>query len=160
MSKKLNWDSLQKDIFSPKTRNQSEYGSIKELMKAAHAQDREREALVKHIESMRPAMHQLFIIRAQNQTPVLINRPFQYMTSELIKSDSAEDIGHFQDVMKPIKRGTQLTYTGMEVGTQEIAFRTQDNEEILIHKSQLSQLCESSDIFDVVNNLFNNNQEE
>jgi len=157
MSKKIDWNTTYKVPFSKKA-NGSKYETGKEMLKSAFEKHQEQEKLQKSTQEMIPAMEQLFLIRLKNNTPITIMREFRYQTSDIVKSNiGGEAVGSFQDVVKSIYPGTTLQFISIDHPMKEVLFKA-NNEEIAINFADLKNLWISSDILEVVSNLYKDNK--
>lgn len=144
------------------------YRSIGEALEKSDRLRMEQEKAQSYLVKALPAMLKLLEIRIENREPLTVMRPLSYQTS-VLKSELEDDLDKsfyntdknvaqgqdkFVDTVKTINPGTQIILKALDPNLREFIFRDGMGKEHAISYDARNSLLTQTDIFEVVQKLF------
>lgn len=161
MTKKVDWESTFKN---PIQRNLSgnanvepKYSSGKDRLQKAFELEKEQEAAREMLNKAMPAMSALLKCRLQSKTPLVVQRPLVYQSSELRTYTNG---AKFEDVQKSVYPGTQLILKSLDPNMQEFIFEDQEGNEVVLPYTSQIQLMTQTNIYEDVKKFIEENSHE
>lgn len=135
--------------------------TFQEMWKAGQELEKEQQAANEALAKAMPAMAALLEYKLRNNEPLVVMRPLQYQTSEIVKGDEIDDGFYnrnkdekpndkFTDVMKTIYPGTQLMLKSLDMTLQEFVFQDALGKEHAINFADQRKLLTQTNIFEEV----------
>jgi len=174
MSKKINWDAIHIPHGS-RSVNKPKYSSHKEYMAKAQETMVQQQLAEETLRKAQPAMETLLKSRLMSKTPIVVQRPVVYQTSEMKTTyeqiEDRENGGwkddldnargsYFEDVQKAIRPGTELILKSLDPNLQEFIFEDQNKNEVVIPYAAQQQLMVNTNIYEDVNEFLQNYEGE
>ena len=159
--KEIKWDNLKTGMLEKTTHgNVGDSGTMRKALVDAYVREEKEEASKEIFAEIMPLVKSLMIVRMAERTPIKLSKAFTYYVEEL---NTAEDDGFYnikksdaQFVTKPkiLSPGTELTFINIEKSLNQMWFKTNKNEEIGIYLDQREEFLKSTDMFDLIYNLY------
>ena len=171
MKKKLDWDHI-KTPFGAKPlpgQPQRKYTSGRDYIQKGIEQEKEQLKMRETLAKAQPMMEALLKCRIEDGVPLVVNRPVEYVISELVHNYNQtwddKNCGWvrgevtssvFQDVRKSLRAGTELILKSLDPNLQEFIFQDQDGNEVVIPYGAKQALLMQTNIYDDVIKFMNN----
>jgi hypothetical protein len=171
MSKKIDWDAIATPHGSRMHPGQRgpKYRSSKEYLQKGLQVEEEQKRIQENMAKTFPALEALLKCRLENGTPLQVNRPISYVTSELKhqrawnphEEDYTGEIqkSWFADTRKTIRPGTVLMLKSLDPTMSEFIFTDQDGNEFAVPYTAKEALMTQTNVYEDVINFMNNRGE-
>ncbi len=167
--KKVDWNSSYKPFGSQTVSGaQPKYSSGREYLAKGLELEKEQNTIKENFKKAFPVLEALLKSRMESRTPIVVLRPFQYMTSEIVHNyqqvEDRENGGWkngevinsaFRDVKKSLRPGTKLTLRGLDHNLQEFIFEDQNGNEVVLPYNAKNGLMTQTNIYEDVTKFMN-----